>query len=96
MRGIPQSLIVPLQQVLMGTLLNSSGSYTAVSADASASSLTIAPGVATISGFIFQIKRSGSVVGTDAWAEASGSKITITDAGSYSVTTGDVVTYHAW
>jgi hypothetical protein len=70
-----------------------SGSYTAVTADASASAITAQTSLASIKRVFAQTTRSGSVM-ADTNVAISGSKVVVTSASAtYVVTVGDVVNY---
>ena len=93
---------VSLGTVLKGldTAIRSSGSYTAIAADASASSVTIATGLTGVKGFIAQVYTSGSQKSSIKVIN-SGSNLTIT-AGSTvgstipAIALNDVVQWMVW
>ncbi len=86
----------PLNNVLLGTWLNSSGSYAVIGTEESGSTCTVAPGIALIHGWSVQIMRGGAVATSDAAISSSGSRLTIADGSTYNLTTGDIIYYHVW
>jgi hypothetical protein len=84
-------------QTSVGTLEGvnklTSGSYAAVAADASGSSMSILTGTTTIKGFIAPVAtRSGSFMYHLNVNSSTGSKLVVTTAGS-PIAAGDVVTW---
>ena len=78
---------------LTGVNLLTSGSYAAVAADASGSSMSILTGTTTIKGFIAPVAtRSGSFMYHLNVNSSTGSKLVVTTAGS-PIAAGDVVSW---
>lgn len=69
------------------------GVYTVVSADQTATTVTIPVGM-TVTGFIVQILRSGKdVTGLSAISASTTNLVVATNSTSYVLTTGDVINY---
>jgi len=73
------------------------GTYTAVAADDTAGTKSIATGLTTVSGYIVQIYRSGVLIFSDQAVSASGGNIVVADGGAtYALTAGDVINWVAF
>lgn len=72
------------------------GSYTAIAADATANTTSIATGLSSINTFAVQILRSGVPIHTDQAVSASSGSLVVADGGAtYVLTTGDVIKWWA-
>lgn len=73
------------------------GTYTMVTADATAGTKAIATGLGkTISGFIVQVYRSNVLVSGATITKSSANLTVATNGSTYVVTAGDVVNYIVW
>ena len=83
------------------TVIGASGSYATVAADASNAKVAIATGLASVNGFVVQVRRSGSAMPFMAATAGSvaGTIAVIKDptyTGGSSIAAGDVVTWFAF
>ena len=69
-----------------------SGSYVALTADASGSAITIATGQTDLTGHMVQASRSGSQLSIVNVVN-SGSNLSITSGGTWKIAAGDVINY---
>lgn len=72
------------------------GTYTAVAADDTAGTKSIATGLSSITAYIVQIYRSGVPLFSDQAVSVSGGNIVVADGGAtYALTAGDIINYVA-
>lgn len=73
------------------------GKATASAAQATANAVDIVTGLAVVSAYIIQIHRSGVDVKSDAvMSQPEAGTLRVADGSTYSVTSGDVITWIAW
>jgi len=78
-------------------LIKASASYTAVTGDASASSITLSPGIGNIRGFMVQPYTTGSYISSFNVVNSGGSLVVkSTASATWVIAAGDILEYTVW